>query len=65
MILKPTTSESMKILKNKGRIIFVATSPSDPHDRCPRLIINGGINEIRDDYKGSIKISKKLLYKIF
>ena len=55
----------MKILKNKGKVVFVATSPSDPHDKCPRLIINEGINEIRDDYKGSIKISKKLLSKIF
>jgi len=55
----------MKILKNKGRVVFVATSPSDPHDNCPRLIINEEINEIRDDYKGSIKVPKKLLYKIF
>ena len=63
LILKPITGESMKILKNKGRIIFVATGMMD--NKCPRLIVNEGINEIRDDYKGSIKISKKLLYKIF
>jgi len=55
----------MKILKNKGKVVFVATSPTDPHDNCPRLIVNEGINEIRDDYNGSIKVSKKLLHKIF
>jgi len=54
----------MKILKNKGRTIIVATGMNDP-DNCPRLIVNEGINEIRDDYKGSIKVPKKLLYKIF
>jgi len=54
----------MKILKNKGRTIIVATGANDT-DNCPRLIVNEGINEIRDDYKGSIKISKKLLHKIF
>jgi len=53
----------MKILKNKGRIIFVATGMID--NTCPRLIVNEEINEIRDDYKGSIKISKELLSKIF
>jgi len=57
----------MKILKNKGRIVFIASGvnpdPKDPN--CPRLIVNEGINEIRDDYKGSIKLSKKLLHKIF
>jgi hypothetical protein len=53
----------MKVLRNKGRIIFVATGMMD--NKCPRLIVNEGINKIRDDYKGSIKISKKLLHKIF
>ncbi|MFP3215567.1 MAG: hypothetical protein RXR32_03415 [Candidatus Micrarchaeota archaeon] len=53
----------MKILKNKGRTIIVATGPMD--NKCPRLIVNEGVNEIRDDYKGDIKISKKLLYEIF
>jgi len=53
----------MKILKNKGRTIIVATGAMD--NKCPRLIVNGGINKIRDDYKGSIKVSKKLLHKIF
>jgi len=60
----PITGESMKILKNKGRTIIVATGVNDL-DNCPRLIVNEGINEIRDDYKGSIKVSKKLLSKIF
>jgi hypothetical protein len=55
----------MKILKNKGRIIFVATGATNPKDTCPRLIVDEGVNEIRDDYKGSIKVSKKLLHKIF
>ena len=55
----------MKILKNKGRTIIVATDVMDPKNNCPRLIVNEGINEIRDDYKGSIKISKKLLHNIF
>ena len=64
LILKLITSESMKILKNKGRIIFVATDYGDTRN-CPRLIVNEGINEIRDDYKGSIKVSRKLLHKIF
>jgi len=64
LILKPITGESMKILKNKGRTIIVATGVNDL-DNCPRLIVNEGINEIRDDYKGSIKVSKKLLSKIF
>ena len=57
----------MNILKNKGKVVFIASgvnpTPDDPN--CPRLIINEGINEIRDDYKGSIKVSKKLLSKIF
>ena len=57
----------MKILKNKGRIVLIATDegaiPSS--DKCPRLIVNEGINEIRDDYKGRIKIPKELLSKIF
>ena len=66
LILKPITGESMKILKNKGRIVFIATGPiPDPPDNCTRLIVNEEINEIRDDYKGSIKVSKKLLSKIF
>jgi len=55
----------MKILKNKGRTIIVATGFNDPKDNCPRLIVNEGVNEIRDDYNGSIKLSKKLLHKIF
>jgi len=54
----------MKILKNKGRTIIVATGATDPKN-CPRLIVNEGFNEIRDDYKGSIKVPKKLLYEIF
>jgi len=54
----------MKILKNKGRTVIVATGATDPNG-CPRLIVDEGVNEIRDDYKGSIKVSKKLLYKIF
>jgi len=54
----------MKILKNKGRIIIVATGATDPKN-CPRLIVNEGVNEIRDDYRGSIKVPKKLLYEIF
>jgi hypothetical protein len=53
----------MKILKNKGRIVFIATGPVPDQDKCPRLIVNDGINEIRDDYKGSIKISKELLLR--
>jgi len=65
LILKPITGESMKILKNKGRTIIVATDDMDKENKCPRLIVNEGINEIRDDYKGSIKVSKKLLSKIF
>ena len=55
----------MKVLKNKGRTIIVATGLNDPKDNCPRLIVNEGVNEIRDDYKGSIKVSKELLSKIF
>jgi len=55
----------MKILKNKGRIVFIATGVNPDPDHCPRLIVNEEINEIRDDYKGSIKVSKKLLSKIF
>jgi len=54
----------MKILKNKGRTIIVATGATDTKN-CPRLIVNEETNEIRDDYKGSIKVSKKLLYEIF
>ena len=54
----------MKILKNKGRTIIVATDVMDTKN-CPRLIVNEETNEIRDDYKGSIKLSKKLLHKIF
>ncbi|MFP3289298.1 MAG: hypothetical protein RXO35_02615 [Candidatus Micrarchaeota archaeon] len=54
----------MKILKNKGKTIIVATGATDPKN-CPRLIVNEEINEIRDDYKGRIKVSKKLLSKIF
>ena len=65
MILKPITGESVKILKNKGKVVFIATGPNPDPDKCPRLIINEGINEIRDDYKGSIKVPKKLLHKIF
>jgi len=53
----------MKILKNKGRIVLIATGPVPDQDKCPRLIVNDGINEIRDDYKGSIKISKELLLR--
>jgi hypothetical protein len=55
----------MKILRNKGKVVFIATGATNPHDNCPRLIVNEGSNEIRDDYKGSIKISKKILSKIF
>jgi len=60
-------SESMKIMRNKGKIVFIATgvNPTNQHDNCPRLIVNEGSNKIRDDYKGSIKVSKKLLSKIF
>jgi len=65
LILKPIRGESMKILKNKGRTIIVATDADDDKHNCPRLIVNKGFNKIRDDYKGSIKISKKLLQKIF
>jgi len=65
LILKPITGESVKVLKNKGRTIIVATDDMDLKNKCPRLIVNEGINEIRDDYKGSIKVSRKLLHKIF
>jgi hypothetical protein len=54
----------MKILKNNGKVVLVATGAMDPKNNCPRLIVNEGVNEIRDDYRGSIKVSKKLLSKI-
>jgi hypothetical protein len=54
----------MKILKGKGKVVFVATGATD-HDNCPRLIVNEKSGKIRDDYHGAMRISKRLIAKMF
>ena len=55
----------MKILKGKGKIVFVATDAADEKNNCPRLIVNENSGKIRDDYHGAMRISKKLIAKMF
>jgi hypothetical protein len=59
----------MKILKGKGKVVFVASGafppPNDPDPNCPRLIVNEKSGKIRDDYHGAMRISKKLIAKMF
>ncbi|MGC8888983.1 MAG: hypothetical protein ACP5JN_03515 [Candidatus Micrarchaeia archaeon] len=54
----------MKILKGKGKVVFVASDVNAP-DNCPRLIVNEKSGKIRDDYHGAMRISKKLIAKMF
>ncbi|MGC9129794.1 MAG: hypothetical protein ACP5GB_02860 [Candidatus Micrarchaeia archaeon] len=56
----------MKILKGKGKVVFVATGVDDStKQNCPRLIVNEKSGKIRDDYHGAMRISKKLIAKMF
>ncbi|MCL4373568.1 MAG: hypothetical protein M1360_01515 [Candidatus Marsarchaeota archaeon] len=54
-----------KLLQYKGKMVLVASPPSDPQGGCPRLIVNKSNALLRDDYHSSVKIKGNLIKSIF
>ncbi|MDE1850230.1 MAG: hypothetical protein KGH54_00340 [Candidatus Micrarchaeota archaeon] len=52
----------MNFKKGKGSIVFIATIGGG--DKCPRMVSTNSNANFKDDYKGSIKISKRLTGKL-
>ena len=51
----------MRITKQAGNTVLVM---SEGGGQCPRMIISSKATRMKDDYKGSLKSSSKLLRKI-